>query len=173
MAREYRHAFPFMPANAFPRRMGRARRGDVRTAVLLLLGEEARNGYQLMQEIEKRSGGMWRPSPGSIYPALAQLEDEGLVRAEERDGGRVFSLTDAGGTYVEERRETRGSPWDEVNEAVDDDLCAYFGELRRVAMAAGQIGHMGTTHQMAEARKILADARRGLYALLAEDEPHD
>ena len=88
----------------------RARRGDVRAAILLLLDEEPRNGYQLMQEIEERSEGVWRPSPGSVYPALQQLEDEGLVRSDETDGRRAFQLTDAGRTYVEENREALGSP---------------------------------------------------------------
>src|ERR671936_914408 len=73
------------------RRGPRARRGDVRAAALLLLAEEPRNGYQLMQEIEERSGGVWRPSPGSVYPALSQLEDEGLVQGEERDGRRAYA----------------------------------------------------------------------------------
>src|ERR1700756_1419759 len=86
-----------------PRGRGRkARRGDVRAAALLLLAEEPRNGYQIMQEIEQRSGGVWRPSPGSVYPALAQLEDEGLVGVEERDGRRTYVLTGAGRAYVEE-----------------------------------------------------------------------
>src|SRR5271167_4854076 len=71
---------------------GRKRRGDVRIALLLLISEEPRNGYQLMQAIEERSGGRWRPSPGSVYPALAQLEDEGLIHATERDGARVFEI---------------------------------------------------------------------------------
>src|SRR5947209_335815 len=75
---------------------GRRRRGDVRVAILRLLSEEPRNGYQVMQEIEERSAGRWRPSPGSVYPALSQLEDEGLIRATERDGVKVFELTDAG-----------------------------------------------------------------------------
>src|SRR3974390_151491 len=67
------------------RRHGKARRGDIRTAAPLLLAEEPRNGYAIMQEIEERSSGIWRPSPGSVYPALAQLEDEGLIRSEEVD----------------------------------------------------------------------------------------
>ena len=74
-----------------PRR-GRRGRGDVRAAILLLLEEEPRNGYGLMQQVEERSSGAWRPSPGSIYPALQQLEDEGLIRAEERDGKRVREI---------------------------------------------------------------------------------
>src|SRR4029077_4932729 len=79
-------------------RARKARRGDIRTAALLLLAEEPRNGYQIMQEVEERSGGAWRPSPGSVYPALSQLEDEGLIRSEEHDGRKVFALTDAGRT---------------------------------------------------------------------------
>src|SRR6266487_3358061 len=150
----------------------RARRGDVRAAVLLLLAEEPRNGYQLMQEIEQRSGGVWRPSPGSVYPVLAQLEEEGLVRLEERDGRRTYALSDAGRAYLEERRDDLVAPWEERSESVDDDVAALFKEMRQVAMAAAQIGHMGSAHQITEARGVLANARRALYSLLAEDEPH-
>ena len=150
----------------------RARRGDVRAAALLLLAEEPRNGYQIMQEIEQRSGGVWRPSPGSVYPALAQLEDEGLVRLEERDGRRTYVLTDGGRAYVDERRDDLVAPWEEMSESVGDDVASLFREMRQVGMAAGQIGHMGSAHQIAEARSVLANARRALYSLLAEDEPH-
>jgi DNA-binding PadR family transcriptional regulator len=150
----------------------RARRGDVRAAALLLLAEEPRNGYQIMQEIEQRSSGVWRPSPGSVYPALAQLEDEGLVRLEERDGRRTYVLTDAGRAYVDERRDDLVAPWEEMSESVDDDVASLFREMRQVGMAAGQIGHMGSAHQITEARSVLANARRALYSLLAEDEPH-
>src|SRR5258708_8254046 len=82
---------------------GRKRRGDVRTALLLLLAEEPRNGYQAMHTIEELSGGRWRPSPGSVYPVLAQLEDEGLVRSIETDAGRAFELTDAGREQIPAR----------------------------------------------------------------------
>ncbi len=149
----------------------RARRGDVRAAALLLLAEDSRNGYQIMQEIEQRSGGVWRPSPGSVYPALAQLEDEGLVRLEERDGRRTYVLTDAGRAYVDERRDDLVAPWEEMSESVGDDVASLFREMRQVGMAAGQIGHMGSAHQITEARSVLANARRALYSLLAEDEP--
>src|SRR6266576_1975130 len=89
-----------------PRGRGRkARRADIRTAALLLLAEEPRNGYQIMQEVEERSNGLWRPSPGSVYPALQQLEDEGLIRSEEIDGRKLFELTDEGRAYVQERGE--------------------------------------------------------------------
>src|SRR3954449_3605910 len=131
----HHHGPPFGPWGAdvgFGRRR-RMRRGDVRAALLVLLAEEPRNGYGLMQEIEQRSEGEWRPSPGSVYPALSQLEDEGLVRAEQEGsgrrfpltdegrahaagpgrgaGGRRFTLTDEGRAYVEEHRSELGEPW--------------------------------------------------------------
>jgi DNA-binding PadR family transcriptional regulator len=148
----------------------RARRGDVRAAALILLAEEPRNGYQLMQEIEHRSGGVWRPSPGSVYPALSQLEDEGLVCVEEHDGRRTYVLTDAGRSYVDERRDDLSAPWEEMSESVDDAVASVFKELRQVGMAAAQIAHVGTERQIADARAALANVRRSLYTLLAEDE---
>jgi len=93
----------------------RARRGDVRAAALALLAEQPMNGYQIIQEIGERSGGVWRPSPGSIYPALQQLEDEGLIRAEAGEGGRrAFQLTDEGRTYVAAHPDELTAPWDVV-----------------------------------------------------------
>ena len=153
----------------FPRG-ARARRGDVRAAALLLLFEEPRNGYQIMQEIEHRSAGVWRPSPGSVYPALAQLEDEGLVRVEERDGRRLYVLTDAGGEYVRDRGDGLVAPWEEMSNSVDDDVASLLTEMRQVAMAVMQVGHLGSAPQVGEARTVLANARRALYSLLAEDE---
>ena len=156
------------------RRGFRARRGDVRAAALLLLAEEPRNGYQLMQEIEARSNGVWRPSPGSVYPALSQLGDEGLVRAEESEGRRTFTLTDAGRTYVEEHRDELGSPWDEMSGAVGDDLAALASDVRQVMMATAQIGQIGNDNQLVAASKILTEARKALYGILASgDQPGD
>src|SRR6476469_10524228 len=99
-----------------PRGRGRkARRGDIRTAALLLLAEEPRNGYQIMQEVQERSGDVWRPSPGSVYPALQQLEDEGLIRTEEHDGRKLYALTDAGRAFVDDRaKEERPAPWEQM-----------------------------------------------------------
>jgi DNA-binding PadR family transcriptional regulator len=159
----------FGPFSGGPRGF-RARRGDVRAAALLLLAEQPLNGYQIMQEVEARSDGVWRPSPGSVYPALAQLEDEGLVRTEEAGGRRTYVLTDAGRAHVDERRGELGTPWEEMTGSIDDDVGALFREMRRVGMAAGQIGHIGNTNQVAKARGVLAEARRALYSLLAEDE---
>src|SRR5499427_9863508 len=97
----------------------RARRGDVRVAALLLLAEGPLNGYQIMQEIEKRSDGLWRPSPGSVYPALAQLEDEGLVRTQADGDRRSYVLTDAGRAHVDERSEELGAPWEQITASID------------------------------------------------------
>jgi len=139
----------------------------------LLLAEGPLNGYQIMQEIEQRSDGLWKPSPGSVYPALAQLEDEGLVRTQEVDDRRTYVLTVAGKTYVNERSGDLAAPWEQMTGAVDDDVGALFGELRRVGMAAAQIGHIADANQIDRARTVLAEARRALYSLLAEDESHD
>jgi DNA-binding PadR family transcriptional regulator len=161
---------PFGPGRPF-RRGPKARRGDVRTAVLLLLAEEPRNGYQLMQEIEDRSEGVWRPSPGSIYPALQQLEDEGLVRTVETDGRKLFELTDAGREYVAERDEEAPAPWDEMSGAVSDESAEAAMVARSVALAFMQVMHAGNKAQIADATKLLVETRRKLYGILAEDEP--
>ena len=146
----------------------RARRGDVRQALLTLLAEEPRNGYQLMQEIERRSEGVWRPSPGSVYPALQQLEDEGLVRAEESDGRKLFHLTEAGRAAAAETS-GEGAPWDVASESVDSDVWELFNVARQVGMAVFQISQAGTAEQTGAAREVLTNARRSLYGILAED----
>jgi DNA-binding PadR family transcriptional regulator len=153
-----------------PWRGRKARRGDIRSAALLLLFEEPRNGYQIMQEVEERSGGLWSPSPGSVYPALAQLEDEGLIRAEEIDGRRVFRLTDSGREQVEERDSARPAPWDEVGGELGDQRMQLGQALRAVATAAAQVIRTGSDAQMAQAQKTLDTARRDLYRVLAEDD---
>jgi DNA-binding PadR family transcriptional regulator len=150
-------------------RGSRARRGDVRTALLTLLAEEPRNGYQLMQEIERRSEGVWRPSPGSVYPALQQLEDEGLVRAEETDGRKLFHLTEDGRAAAEASA-GEGAPWDAASDSVDSDVWELFGVARQVGMAIFQIAQAGTADQLTAAREILTNARRALYGILAEDD---
>jgi DNA-binding PadR family transcriptional regulator len=162
--------FGFGPGQRGPRGR-RARRGDIRAAALLLLAEEPRNGYGLMQEIEDRSGGVWRPSPGSVYPALAQLEDEGLVRSVERDGRKLFELTDEGRAYVDGHREQLGTPWETVAEGVPDELHELRLAAQALAVAAMQVAQTGSKAQLTDATRILEDARRGLYRLLAGDDP--
>jgi DNA-binding PadR family transcriptional regulator len=156
-----------------PRGRGRgrkARRGDVRTAALLLLAEEPRNGYGLMQEIEQRSDGVWRPSPGSVYPALQQLEDEGLIRSVEQDGRRVYDLTDAGRAYVAERPEGP-APWETFSDTFTEQVRESGALVRDVAMAFAQVAQAGSEAQLAEARRVLADTRRSLYRILADGDP--
>ena len=146
----------------------RARRGDVRLALLRLLAEEPANGYQLMQTIEERSGGRWRPSPGSVYPTLAQLEDEGLIRSAEAEGARRFEITDAGRTHLEGRAE-EPAPW----ELGDDEPSAkdLKSAIAGIAAAAWQVGQAGSDRQRAQASELLLETRRALYRILAEDAP--
>jgi DNA-binding PadR family transcriptional regulator len=151
----------------------RARRGDIRSAILLLLAEEPRNGYGLMQELEERSGGVWRPSPGSVYPALSQLEDEGLIQAAEHDGRKSFTLTDEGTAHVEANRERMGTPWETVGEGASSELHDLRNAVAALAAAAMQVAQTGTKEQLGEAKALLEEARRGLYRLLAGDPPAD
>jgi DNA-binding PadR family transcriptional regulator len=161
---------PFGPGGPFGRGP-KARRGDVRTAALLLLNEGPRNGYQIMQDIEERSGGVWRPSPGSVYPALQQLEDEGLVRATEAGGRKQFELTDAGRDYVAERGSDLPTPWDEMKGGFSDEAIEAGNLMREVGLAFMQVLRAGSPSQIAEASKVLTDTRRSLYRILAEGDP--
>lgn len=164
--------FPFGPG--FPwtmfRRGGRARRGDVRAAILALLAEQPRNGYQIMQELEQRSHGLWRPSPGSVYPALQLLEDEGLVGSETSAGGRTYQLTEAGRRYVDEHRDEVEAPWETMNEAAGDERLDFMEVVKQAGAAVVQVATTGTPAQLAEARKVLVNTRRALYRILAEGD---
>ena len=148
----------------------RARRGDVRAALLVLLAEEPRNGYQLMQEIEDRSGGAWRPSPGSVYPTLQQLEDEGLIATRDREGQRVFDLTDEGRARVAERPSDAPDPWAALSTGPGRGRRQLIQLVRELGMAAAQIAQAGDEAQVARAQEVLRNARRSLYRILAEDE---
>jgi len=163
------------PFGGFPGPMSgrgpKVRRGDVRAAILAVLAERPLHGYQISQEITERSGGVWRPSPGSVYPAVQQLEDEGLVRVEKQHGRRTVHLTDAGRTYVQEHQEELDAVWDTVTESVSDEVLGLGDLAAQVGAAVMQVAHAGTASQVAEAGKILADTRRSLYRILAEGEP--
>jgi DNA-binding PadR family transcriptional regulator len=159
---------PFGRGPGRGRGRGRARRGDVRLALLRLLAEEPANGYQLMQTIEERSQGRWRPSPGSVYPTLAQLEDEGLIRSADAEGARRFEITDTGRTHLEGRSE-EPAPW----ELGDDEPSAkdLKSAIAGIAAAAWQVGQAGTDRQRAQASELLLETRRALYRILAEEAP--
>jgi DNA-binding PadR family transcriptional regulator len=146
----------------------RAGRGDIRAAILALLDEEPMHGYQIMQELENRSGGAWRVSPGSVYPTLQQMQDEALITSTEQPGGRrVFTLTDAG---REQAKASAGSPpWENAADGAKDDAASTRKLFGQVAAAAWQVGQTGSKAQVAQAHEILRDARRRLYQLLADE----
>ena len=159
----------FGPGRHFIHRRRRMRRGDVRAAILLLLEEEPRNGYQVMQELEERSEGAWRPSPGSVYPALQLLADEGLIRGEPREGGTVYELTDAGRQHLGENRERFGEPWAEAGAGVPDDIRELMHLAMQVGIATRQVTHAGSEEQRKAAADLLTETRRKLYGILAGD----
>jgi len=154
--------------HAFGGGRGRRRRGDVRQAVLLMLAERPLNGYQLMQLIEARSRGRWRPSPGSVYPTLAALEDEGLIHATEHEGSKLYELTAAGRELLAGQADGE-PPWHghegHATEA-DDELRSLTHGLH---VAISQVAQAGDAQQIARAEELLTQARRGLYRILAGD----
>ena len=169
--REFNSAFggaPFGPPRRRGRRSGRG--GDVRAAALRLLEEGSRHGYQLIQDINERSNGLWRPSPGSIYPVLQQLEDEGLITLDKVDGRNTASLTDAGREHVEENRESLGQPWDDASGGIDPADMRHVGlTMKQFFEAFKQVMQHGTPEQRAQVVTIVDDARRRMYGLLAEE----
>jgi DNA-binding PadR family transcriptional regulator len=155
---------------------GRARRGNVRAAVLILLAERPMHGYEMIQEISERSGGWWRPSPGSVYPTLQMLADEGLVTTEQEGGSgkRLYSLTEAGAAVAAEQDKT--PPWEQAADDVDANDVALREAIATLAAATMQVAAAGNQELRAAAAKVLVDARRQLYLLLADagavqDEP--
>ena len=163
---------PFGPPR-FGGRGPRVRRGDVRAAILDLLGEgQPWNGYQIIQEIGARTQGVWRPSAGSVYPALQQLEDEALIKAEAagEDRRRMYTLTEEGQAYVTEHADELRASWDAVTGSVDDAAVQMHNLARQVAMATVQVAQAGSPAQVQQASKILADTRKALYRILAADD---
>jgi DNA-binding PadR family transcriptional regulator len=146
----------------------RRRRGDVRAAILALLGERPMHGYEMIQELEERSDGMWRPSAGSIYPTLQLLEDEGLIAGEEHEGKRRFTLTDAGREEAAKRPADEPLPWEEAAEG-EGHPKELANSLRQFVPAVIQIMRMGSPDQAERAQAIIDDARKKLYGILAEN----
>ena len=148
----------------------RARRGAVGASVLALLAEQPMHGYELISALEERSGGRWKPSPGSIYPALGRLEHRGFITATEDDGKRRFELTETGRERVAEQRDAGvDAPWEEHG-------LGRHGELRRaVAELTGparQIGRFGSADQVTAAVEAVKETTARLYRILA-DGPGD
>jgi DNA-binding PadR family transcriptional regulator len=148
----------------------RARRGDVRAAILDLLAEgQTWNGYQIIQEIAERTHGVWRPSAGSVYPALQQLEDEGLISPEGEGRRRMYALTDEGRAYAEAHADELRSSWDAVAGMTDEAALELGDMIRQVGMAVMEVRRAGSASQIAEARRVLSETRRSMYRILAAD----
>jgi DNA-binding PadR family transcriptional regulator len=141
----------------------------VRAALLALLAERPMHGYEMIQELDARTAGIWRPSPGSVYPTLQMLEDEGLISSDESDGRKRFTLTDTGGDEAAQASER--PPWSDY---ADDGTLSTVREFRRVSHgvmnALREVGLSGSDEQRAQALEVLAETRRKLYAILAEGE---
>jgi DNA-binding PadR family transcriptional regulator len=176
-ARGHHHGFPGDPT-ARLRQFGagfgpgfggpqRKRRGDVRLAILSLLKEKPANGYGLIKLIGERTDGAWTPSPGSVYPTLQQLVDEGLIEATGEGQRTEFQLTDAGTAYVEEHSDELAGLWAATDKQAARD--AGLGESTGKLMAAvGQLRFGGSEDQRARAKAVLDEARKSIYAILAE-----
>lgn len=148
-------------------RAPKVRRGDVRAAILDMLAVEPMNGYQIIQQIAERSGGAWKPSPGSVYPTLQMLADEGLISATEAAGKKTYSLTDAGRAEVD-AAEAKPAPWQSF--AAQDTRTSDLPKSgMKLAQAAAQVGRGGSPEQVRRAVEVLDEARRKLYSILAED----
>ncbi|MEU8136025.1 PadR family transcriptional regulator [Streptodolium elevatio] len=147
---------------------GRARRGDVRASILALLAERPMHGYEMIREIAERTQDAWKPSPGSVYPTLQLLEDEGVIAGEESGGKKLFSLTDTGREEAAAQPEG-AAPWDAVNQGFDREA---FHEVRTAVFQVGdalrQVMATGSEDQRAKALEVMADARKRLYLILAE-----
>lgn len=148
-------------------RRGRAARGDTRAAVLMLLADGPQHGYQLMQSIAERSGGRWRPSPGAIYPSIAQLEDEGLVTVTKDAGRKLVALTDAGRDHIAAHQDSGPDPF--VGFADAGTRVDLRGLIEQLHGAVREVARTGSDHQVAATADILAKARRSIYQLLAEE----
>jgi DNA-binding PadR family transcriptional regulator len=173
LRRNLRHHGPHDPAFSLRelfgggRRGGMVRRGEIRPLILAALRDKPMHGYEVIQELEAQSGGRWRPSAGSIYPTLQQLSDEGLVTSEDLDGRRVYSLTETGRTAA--AATAAPSPWADAESSDADGPDVRKLALQLVA-AAMQVQKVGSPRAHLEATRILTDARKQLYRLLADDE---
>jgi DNA-binding PadR family transcriptional regulator len=144
----------------------RARRGDIRAAALALLAERPMHGYEMIREIEDRTGGAWIPSAGSIYPALQLLEDEGLIKGSESEGRRRFELTEAGRKEQESRQDE--APWETVTAGYDPEFLRLRRSMLQLRASATQAVHAADGDQLRRIRELLDETRRRIYGILAE-----
>jgi DNA-binding PadR family transcriptional regulator len=151
---------------------GRARRGNVRNAVLILLTEKPMHGYEIIKEIASRSGGWWRPSPGSVYPTLQLLADEGLIITDQTDasGKRLYSITEEGRTAAAKLDKT--PPWEQAADDVDAGDVALREALMSLMDAARQVANVAAPDLKSKAIKLITDTRRELYLILADADPY-
>jgi DNA-binding PadR family transcriptional regulator len=166
----HRHEFARHRGPRYGRGRGgsRARRGDVRAAVLALLAERPMHGYEMIKELEERTDGAWVPSAGSIYPTLQMLEDEDLIRGEESDGKRRFSLTEEGRTEQQEKAgET--TPWDAVRDESPPERIQLAVSMKKLHHAIRQAFQAGDQGQQQRVQELLDETRRKIYAILAEE----
>ncbi|MYX38657.1 MULTISPECIES: PadR family transcriptional regulator [unclassified Streptomyces] len=147
---------------------GRARRGDVRASILALLADRPMHGYEMIQEIAERSGGAWKPSPGSVYPTLQLLEDEGLITSASEGGKKLFTLTEAGRSEAEAGAD---APWEEAGRGIDWEA---MNEIRKAGAglvdAFRQVWATGTPEQRDKALTVVNEARKKLYLILADED---
>jgi DNA-binding PadR family transcriptional regulator len=162
----------FGPRGRGPHGGHRRRRGDTRTAILAVLAEGPGHGYDVITRLEDKSGGAWRPSAGSVYPTLQQLEDESLATSAETDGKRVYTITDAGREEAERRLEEAGPELWAFGHAGGPHPGHLFRSVGALGLAARQVVRAGTPEQLAKVVEIVDGARRDIYRLLA-DEPTD
>ncbi len=167
--REGRHFAGFSETEAGPGRFrGRTRRGEIRTALLAILDEAPGHGYELIQRIEEKTAGRWKPSPGSVYPTLQLLEDEGLVAAAETEGKRTYTLTESGrAEHIRRVGDGAENLWTRGEEG--RPVAGLFEAMGGIAMAAKQVAMGANPTQIEAATAIIRDARKKLYAILAED----
>ncbi|HVC07901.1 MAG TPA: PadR family transcriptional regulator [Solirubrobacterales bacterium] len=146
----------------------RARRGDVRAAILALLAERPMHGYEMIKEIEERTEGAWTPSAGSIYPTLQLLEDEELISGQEIEGKRRFTLTEAGAAEQAEKAGER-TPWDAVRADAAPEQILLAESMKKLHHAIRQAFTAADQGQQKRVQQLLDETRRKIYAILAEE----
>ena len=150
------------------RRRGGRGRPNVRSAVLALLLERPMHGYEIIQELDSRTNGIWRPSPGSIYPTLQLLEDEGLIAPEAEGGRKSYRLTEDGRPEAETA--AQNPPWSEIGDDTMNQVQDFRDAAVGIMSALRQVGFNGTAEQRDKALEVLNETKRKLYAIIADSE---